>query len=219
MAENEKRIGILGGSFDPVHFGHIKPALELVRDYQLDQVILLPCKLSPFKQKAHISAAHRWEMIQMVAAQVPQFEADSRELARDTPSYSYLSVEEIAAESGDNSKLFWILGADALTDFPQWHRVDDMMKLCNVLVLTRPGYEVSDNASLRQYMTNDIEQFEQNYPGSIFVTITEQFEVSSSKIRSIIQSGLQPKYMLPGGVWNYIKRNNLYKDVPEDITL
>lgn len=217
MAENEKRLAILGGSFDPVHFGHIKPALELVRTYHLDKVILLPCKLSPFKQKTNTSIAHRWKMLQMVAAQVPQFVADSRELTRDTPSYSFLSIQEISAELGENSKLFWILGADALADFPRWYHVDDMMKLCNVLVLSRPGYEFKHDVWLQQHMANDSEQFEHNYPGSILITNTEQFEVSSSKIRSIIQSGQQPRYMLPGGVWNYIKRNKLYVDVVEDI--
>lgn len=219
VAENVKRVGILGGSFDPVHFGHIKPALELVRVNRLDKVILLPCKLSPFKQKTHISVAHRWKMLQMVAAQVPQFVADPRELTRDTPSYSYLSVQEISAELGDKCKLFWILGADALVDFPRWYRVDDMMKLCSVLVLSRPGYEIKHNEWLQQHITNDNEQFEQHYPGSILVTNTQQYEVSSSKIRSIIQSGQQPKYMLPGGIWNYIKRNQLYADVVEDINL
>lgn len=212
MADSERRVGILGGSFDPIHFGHIKSALEIAYKFQLQKVILLPCKLSPFKQQTHTLVEHRWRMLQMVASSEKLFEADARELQRDAPSYSYLSVQEISAELGENSKLFWILGADALADFPRWHRVDDMMGLCNVLVLSRPGYEVDDNAWLQQYRSKDLEKFEQTYPGSIFVTDTEPFEVSSSEIRSIIQSGQQPRYMLPGGVWNYIKRNKLYVD-------
>lgn len=219
VSEIKNRIGILGGSFDPVHFGHIKPALALARIYQLQKIILLPCKLSPFKQNTHTSAEHRWKMIEMVASNEALFVADARELQRDEPSYSYHSVQEISEELGENSRLFWILGADSLEDFSRWFRVDDMMKLCNVLVLSRPGYQVKQNAWLQQYMTNDIAEFERNGSGSIFVTDTEQFDVSSTKIRSIIQAGQQPRFMLPGGVWNYIKRNNLYSETTEDLNV
>lgn len=216
VAEQPTRVGILGGTFDPIHFGHIKPALELVRLYRLDKVILLPCKLSPFKQKTHVPVKHRWEMLKMVAANVAEFIVDSRELSRDTPSYSYESIKEISAELGESCRLFWIIGADALADFPQWYRAKDIMRLCNVLVLSRPGFEVGDDAWLGEYMVSDVNQFERQYPGAILVTDTQQFEVSSSNIRAMIQSGRQPRYMLPGGVWNYIKRNNLYTNAAED---
>lgn len=215
MSSRKRNIGILGGSFDPIHFGHIKPALELARDYQLDKVCLLPCKVSPFKENTYATSKQRWDMVSMIASNSDVFVADARELQRDAPSYTYTTLCELSQEIGDNYKLFWLLGADALNDFPQWYKADEIMQFCHVLVLRRPGYTLSADKKkmdwLNQFICEDIKQLESQNCGHIYLTETEMLNISSTKIRTMIHNGEQPKYMLPGGVWNYIKRNNLYE--------
>lgn len=215
LKDTKKKIGILGGSYDPIHFGHIKPSLELAKTYRLDRIILLPCKVSPFKESTFASAEHRWNMVSMVAANEDLFVADARELERDTPSYTYLTLAELTQELGDRYQLYWILGIDSLLDFPDWYESEKIMQLCHILVLRRPGYELPhDNAKLdwlNQYLSTDINQLDSADTGHIYITETELLDISSTAIRETIKAGEQPRYMLPGGVWNYIRRNRLYQ--------
>lgn len=215
MSEGKARIGILGGSFDPIHFGHIKPSLALAEKYQLNSVRLLPCKISPFKDNVFVSSQHRWNMVCVIAASSELFVADARELERDIPSYTYDTLREIAEEFLPQAKLFWIMGIDALAAFHEWHQAEKILQLCHVLVMRRPGYELTDDGKARkwlaQYLCNDFALLDQKDFGHIYITDTEVFETSSTQIRAAVRSGEQPRYLVPGGVWNYIKKNNLYK--------
>ena len=209
------RVGILGGSFDPIHFGHIKPSLQLAEKYQLDSVRLIPCKISPFKDNALASAQHRWKMISIIAGSSELFVADARELERESPSYTYETLCEIAEESAGKAKLFFLMGEDALLGFPGWHQAEKIMQLCHILVMRRPGYDAFDDVTTSQwlapYMCDDLTMLDNSDFGHIYMTDTEMFEISSTQIRATVQAGEQPRFMLPGGVWNYIKRNNLYQ--------
>ena len=214
MTNIKKNIGILGGSFDPIHFGHIKPSLALANEHNLDHIILLPCKISPFKDKIFASAEHRWNMVNMIAGNSKIFVADARELNRETPSYTYTTLCELRQELADETKLFWILGADALAGFPGWYEAEKIMHLCHVLVLRRPNYELPQHQQnldwLKRYLCEDINQLDSKDTGHIYMAETELLDISSTQIRAMIGAGEQPKYMLPGVVWNYIRRNKLY---------
>jgi nicotinate-nucleotide adenylyltransferase len=216
VSDAKARIGILGGSFDPIHFGHIKPSLQLAEKFQLSCIKLIPCKISPFKDNTFASAQHRWNMISIISASSELFEADPRELERDTPSYTYETLREIAKEAPSESKLFWIMGEDALLGFPKWHQAEKIMQLCNILVMRRPGFDVSEDVGastwLKSYMCNDVGMLEKKHSGCIYMTDVELFDISSTRIRQTVQAGEQPRFMLPDGVWNYIKRNNLYQE-------
>ena len=211
-----KRIGLLGGSFDPIHFGHIKPSIQLAKQHQLQSVRLIPCKISPFKDSTFTTAQHRWNMISIISGNSELFEADARELERDTPSYTYETLSEIAQEVSSDSTLFWIMGEDSLPEFPDWYQAEKIMELCHVLVMRRPGYEASEkieaSAWLKSYMCEDASKLDEKQHGYIYMTDVELFEISSTQIRQTLQAGEQPRFMLPGGVWNYIKRNNLYQE-------
>ena len=215
LKNTKKKIGILGGSYDPIHFGHIKPSLALAKAHQLEHIVLLPCKVSPFKESTSASAKHRWNMVSMVAANEDLFVADARELERETPSYTFLTLAELTQELGDEYQLFWILGVDNLPGFPDWYEAEKIMQLCHVLALCRPGYEFPqenmDMDWLNRYLCADINQLDSADTGHIYITETELLDISSTSIREMIRAGEQPRYMLPGGVWNYIRRNELYK--------
>ena len=213
MSESKAKVGIFGGSFDPIHFGHIKPCLALAEKYQLDSVHLLPCKVSPFKESTFASRQHRWNMINLISSSSDIFIADSRELERDSASYTYNSLLELTEQYARKAKLYWIMGIDALLGFPKWYKAEEIMQLCHVLVLRRPGYELEDESLfdwLKPYLTDDFDLLEQKDFGHIFITDTEMVDVSSTQIRACVRTGEQPRFLLPGGVWNYIKRNNLY---------
>ena len=125
-------------------------------------------------------------------------------------------MREIASEVSSETRLFWIMGEDALLDFPQWHQAEKIMQLCHVLVMRRPGYNASEsiesNAWLQSYLCDDEKKLEEKQSGYIYITDVELFDISSTQIRETVQAGEQPRFMLPGGVWNYIKRNNLYQE-------
>jgi len=211
---NKMRVGILGGSFDPVHFGHVKPCQELAKNFNLASILLMPCKLSPFKSSSHASIQHRLNMLSLIASGSSLLSVDERELWRDTPSYTYHSLRELSDETGGQVTLCWIMGMDALNKFPDWYKSTEIMELCHILVLQRPGYELNcsdqQRAWLEQYLTDDLALLENKTAGHIFVTATEMLDISSSQIRAVIASGKQPRYMMPGAVWNYIQRNHLY---------
>ena len=219
MSNAKTHMGILGGSFDPIHFGHIKPCIELAEQFQLDTVKFLPCKVSPFKDTTFTSVQHRWNMISMITGSSDLFHADARELERDAPSYTYESLKEISQEVSQDmsasTKLFWIMGEDALHEFPDWHQAEKIMQLCHVLVMRRPGVKANldERVSewLSDYISDDVSQLDKADYGHIYITDTETFDISSTQIREILQSGQQPQYLLPGSVWNYIKRNRLYQ--------
>ena len=217
MSAELVNIGILGGSFDPIHFGHIKPSIALAEQFNLQSIHLLPCKVSPFKEKSYASVEDRWNMVSVVAGSSELFVADARELERNTPSYTYLSLSELAEEYAGKAKLFFIIGGDALNDFPKWYEAEKIMQLCHVLVAPRSGFELTHDDKklnwLKRYLCTDKDLLEKKQAGCIYITNVEMIEVSSSQIRQTIESGEQPRFMLPGGVWNYIKRNNLYAEL------
>ena len=216
VSDAKARIGLLGGSFDPIHFGHIKPSLQLAETFHLQSISLIPCKISPFKDNTFASAQHRWNMISMIAGRSELFDADPRELERNTPSYTYETLREIASEVSGETTLFWIMGEDALLEFPQWHQAEKIMQLCHILVMRRPGYDASENVEtntwLKSYICDNESKLEEKQCGYIYMTDVELFDVSSTQIRETVKAGEQPRFMLPGGVWNYIKRNNLYQE-------
>lgn len=216
VSRREEYIGILGGSFDPIHFGHIKPCMEVASRYGIDQVRLLPCKVSPFKQQTVASDEQRWQMVKMVSSNSDVLEADRRELDRAEPSYSVLSLRELAAEAPSKRKLFWLLGMDALIGLPKWHLAAEIMQHCHVLVLRRRDYELPLDGDLRTwlepYLTDDFEALERSLSGHIYMTDIEMIDVSSTEIREMIKKNEQPRFKMPGGIWNYIKRNQLYQN-------
>lgn len=219
-------IGIFGGSFDPIHFGHIKSAMALLERFDFDQLRFIPCQLSPHKEIVHASAYHRWQMLNLVCSSNEKFIADDRELKRNAPSYTIDTLQELREEYGEQQSLVLILGLDAYLSFCKWYRYKEILSLCHIVLLQRPGYSLpngSPNGSLDSsqvvgcekecYELNGTEDFRTiaTTPcGKIYASDLEIIDVSSTTIRELISKGKQPKYLLPGNVWNYIRRNKLY---------
>lgn len=213
-------IGIFGGSFDPPHFGHIKSALALLEYFPFDQISFVPCQLSPHKEIVHASAEHRVRMLNMICKGVSELKVDTRELNRPPPSYTIHTLNELREELGEQVPLVLILGADAYMDFCQWHQYEDILTYCHLMVLHRPGYELSileqepeyrcEKELLEQYLTDDITSLQKKPAGNIYINELDKIDISSSDIRKLIAAGEQPRYVIPGVIWNYISRNKLY---------
>ena len=210
-------IGIFGGSFDPIHFGHIKSALALLENFEFTQIRFMPCQLSPLKGNVFANAQHRWQMLSLVCSSQAKLLVDDRELKRQEPSYTIDSVIELREEFGGSQSLVLIVGVDAYLAFCKWHRYEEILSYCHVILLHRPGYSLSESGSEceKEYYelnkTEDSKLLAMQSHGKIYMSELEKLDISSTLIREMIAQGKQPKYMLPGNVWNYVRRNELYK--------
>jgi len=212
-------VGIFGGSFDPPHFGHIKSALGLIERFDFEQIRFIPCQLSPLKDTVHASADHRWQMLSLVCHSHEKLIADDRELKRKAPSYTIDTLLELREELGTKQSLVLIVGVDAFFSFCKWHRYAEILTLCHIMLIKRPGYSLHEypeesGCEKEYYDLNNTDDFKilANTPsGKIYLSNLIEIDVSSTEIRKIISEGQQPKYLLPGNVWNYIHRNKLYK--------
>ncbi len=208
-------LGIFGGSFDPPHFGHIKSALELIERFSFGQIRLIPSQLSPLKDNVHASANHRWQMVNLVCSGHEKLLADNRELKRQAPSYTIDTLLELREEFGEQQSMVLIIGIDAFVSFCKWYRYEEILSLCHILLMQRPSYSMPKSGCEAEfYNLNNTQDFKilMNSPhGKIFLSDLEKIDVSSTIIRDMISADKQPKYLLPGNVWNYIRRNKLYK--------
>ena len=207
-------IGIFGGSFDPIHFGHIKLALALLEHYEFNQIRFIPCQQSPLKEIPHANAQQRLDMLNLVTNSNEKLIVDDRELKRQGPSYTIDTLKELREVTGSNIPLVLIVGVDAFLNFCKWHRFDEILSLSHIMLLQRPEYALPDHGCEKElfdtFITDDINNITSILNGNIYLCEEEKFEISSIAIRKGISEGEQPRYLLPGNVWSYIRRNKLY---------
>ena len=208
-------IGIFGGSFDPIHFGHIKLVLALLEHFDFENIRLVPCQLSPHKKNTYASAKHRLAMLNIVTSTNEKLIADDRELRRPGVSYTIDTLRELREELGTTQAIVMIVGVDAFANICTWHKYAEILSLCHIMLLKRPEYELPAEGCEKElyesHCTDDINKIRETSNGYIYLSNEEKYAISSSEIRHVIASGQQPRYMLPGNIWNYIRRNELYK--------
>jgi nicotinate-nucleotide adenylyltransferase len=184
-----RKIGIYGGTFDPIHHGHLILARQACEELGLDQLIFVPAAVSPFKNPAFASAELRLSMLQASIDGQDGFSADDCELKRPPPSYSIDTVLQIR-EREPNSELFWLIGADNASELNKWHRFDELKKLVQFVVL--------DRACRGE---------KQPYP-----VIQRNIDISATEIRNRVASGRSIRYLVPRAVEEIIRRENLYRE-------
>ena len=203
--------GILGGLFDPIHFGHIRSALALMEALDLLEVRLVPCGQPTHRAPPQAGAEHRWNMVKLVA-DGKRLVADDRELRRGGPSYMHDTMHNLREEFAE--PLCLLIGADVLPNLPNWHRAEELIQLCHVAVAARSGHELE--ASLpeiwRARCSRDAADLQQTSCGRIYLHQGSLHDYSSTRIRELVRAGTEPRYCLPGGVWAYIREHRLYVD-------
>ncbi|MEW6647712.1 MAG: nicotinate-nucleotide adenylyltransferase [Pseudomonadota bacterium] len=213
-------VGILGGTFDPVHFGHLRAALEMQEILGLAEVRLLPCGQPPHRVPPRASAADRLAMLELALAGQSGLRVDCRELERPGPSYMVDTLTSLRAELGA-SPLCLLLGSDAFLGLPQWHRWRELLQLAHLVVLHRPGWTLdSVPASLAEVLAaqriSAAAELMLRPAGGILLQPVTPLDISATAIRAQIAAGRSPRYLLPDAVWDYIRRRDLYAAVPAE---
>jgi len=201
-------IGILGGTFDPIHNGHVHIARQLVSRLNLEQLQFMPCALPVHRNLPRVSALHRCAMIDLVIAEQQAFSLNTLEVDRNGPSYSVDSLREICRQS--DSTLALVLGADAFNGFDTWKLPQEILQLANLVVCHRPGFEVDQNM-FSQYRVASADELSRRAAGAILVLEVEAIDCSSSAVRAALDAGKIPRQCLPATVADYIDKHNLYR--------
>lgn len=209
-------VGILGGTFDPVHHGHLRAALELLESLNLAGVRLLPSSVPPHRPAPRATAEQRLAMLQLASAAQPGLSVDPRELERSGPSYMVDTLTSLRAELG-STPLCLLLGADAFLGLPTWHRWRDLFALAHVVVMHRPGWSVDAAESVlmeelgKRRLAKSTELAE-TPAGGIWLQAVTQLDISATALRELIAAGRSPRYLLPEAVWEYIRAQGLYRN-------
>ncbi len=210
-------IGILGGTFDPVHFGHLRPALELLQQLPLTEIRLIPCRIPPHRGRPVASPEDRLRMVAAAVADEPQLIVDDRELHRDGPSYSVDTLLGLRAELGDTESLALIMGMDAFHNLSSWHRWQEIPNLAHLLVTYRPGAPVPRDGALgrwaRAAQAGHVDTLCDRPAGGLLIWSVTQLDISATAIRDTVARGESVRYLLPDPVWAYIQTHRLYRDL------
>jgi len=212
-------IGVLGGTFDPIHYGHLRLAEELGETLRLEEVRLIPSGTPPHRSAPAVPAEHRLAMTQLAAAGNPRFKVDEREVRRAGPGYTYDTLKALRAELGDARPLALLLGADAFLEFATWHRWREIFGLAHIAVAYRPGFPVEQWSGrmpvplAREYAARRMQQplaVHLAPAGGIVVIPFTALDISATAIRDMLRAGASPRYLLPGAVLDYIRTHRLY---------
>ncbi len=204
-----------GGTFDPIHYGHLRPAAALAQETGLQHVILLPNNVPPHREQPEASATQRKTMVELAIRGNPLFQVDDRELQRATPSYTIDTLETLRVEKGDSAPLAFIIGQDSLLTLHRWHRWQEILDYCHLLVCARPGYRRPlDTAELESWLadhqTDDAKQLHRQRHGLIYLAHTPLVSISATEIRQRRQQGIDCHDLLPESVLKYIDTQGLY---------
>lgn len=210
-------IGILGGTFDPIHFGHLRMAQELYEELGLAKIRFIPAAIPPHRPNPQSETLHRAEMVRLAIAGNPAFSLDTRELQRPGASYTFDTLTELRAELGDQTPLCLLLGSDAFLGISTWHRWQELLTLAHIVVAHRPGASPHEDAmtpTLREvwrvHQTSHHEALQETACGKILLQTITALDISASRIRNRLHHGRSPSYLLPESVCDYIHTHHLY---------
>ena len=197
-------LAILGGTFDPVHNAHLRVAWEAAEILDAD-VRLLPASIPPHRDQPKASAEQRVRLLVAALAGQDRLILDVRELRRDGPSYTIDTLIELRAEIGPDRPLVLLVGADAFAGFPQWHRWRDLFDHAHIGVLTRPGHDGGLPTELRTKIASrrctEVRGIHESPSGRVLTIPVTPLEISASRVREILASGLEPRWLVPDALF------------------
>lgn len=212
-------IGIFGGTFDPIHYGHLRTAFELLQALKLSEVRFMPAGKPPHRAAPHADAALRLEMVKRATEGQPGFIVDDRELQREGPSYSVDTLMALRAEYSTRS-LCLIVGMDAFLSLPKWYHWREILQLAHIVVAHRPGWRAPDMGPLGELLvdrgTGRVGDLHESRSGGIYIHAVTQLEISSSSIRGLIAAGRDPRFLMPDAVRELLDETGCYRDRPDN---
>jgi nicotinate-nucleotide adenylyltransferase len=209
-----KPIGIFGGTFDPIHFGHLRTAFELLQALRLNEMRFMPAGNPPHRDITVASAEVRLAMVQAATQGQPGFVVDDREIRREGLSYSVDTMRTLRADFPDRS-LCLIVGMDAFLGLPKWHQWRELLELAHLVVAHRPGWRAPSMGPLGELLvdrgTGRIGDLHESRAGCIYIHAVTQLEISSTELRKMITAGRDPRYLMPDAVRAIIEETGCYK--------
>ncbi len=200
------RFGIMGGSFDPIHYGHLMLAEQIRTQFHLDKVYFIPVGNAPHKKTGQMTdKLDRYEMTVLATKTNPGFSVSRIEIDSETVSYTINTIKKLREQIGEEDKLYFITGADAIIELETWRSFEELLGLCKFIAATRPGI---DRSSLEM----KIEDLKQRYDADISITTVPALAISSTDIRERVRGDESIRYLLPESVEHYIHDNGLYKE-------
>lgn len=209
-----RAVGFMGGTFDPIHHGHLRCALEIKELLALDEMRLIPCG-DPYHRSAEsLPAAVRVRLLEAALAGSRLLKLDRREIERIGPSYSHDTLLSLRGELGEQAALCMVVGSDAYQELDRWHRWEALLDLGHLLVIERPGWQPQERPALKALRarceTDRIDWLRNRPAGAMLFLSLPQLDISSTRIRALIAAGRSPDYLLPEVVWQMIRQQQLY---------
>lgn len=209
-----RRIGIFGGTFDPIHFGHLRAAVEVVETLQLDELKLIPSARPPHRDTPQVCAKDRLAMVEVAIADCPTLSVDDRELLRDLPSWTIDTLQSLRGELQADDQLFLLLGWDAFCGLPTWQRWEELLEHCHLLILQRPDADSEAPEALRDLIAArsvSDPQLLDGPGGKIAFVLQTPLAISATQIRQLLASDRSARFLLPDSVLTYIHAHGLYQ--------
>jgi nicotinate-nucleotide adenylyltransferase len=208
-------IGLLGGTFNPVHFGHLRIAEELGDALDLDEVRLMPANMPPLRTVPVVSGAERLHMVRLAIADNSRLVADEREVAKTSLCYTVDTLAELRAEFGPERPICLMLGADAFARLHRWHRWRDLFALAHFAVAERGGHASIATAPLDHELAAEVGLLAEQPAGAIYLAPTSVLQISATRIRGLIAHGASARYLLPQPVLDYIHERGIYRQAED----
>ena len=222
-----RRIGLFGGTFNPIHIGHLRIAGEIKEHFSLDGILFIPTGIPPHKEDSEvIDPVHRLHMVELAIAPYKDFTVSSIEVERKGVSYSIDTIKTLQKEMGHTVELYFIVGSDAFLEIRTWKDVDELLTLCNFIVIPRPGHRFIDLKgidipSLNRISAVDLDKLDRGEISRLPATLTERYclfleritpcDISSTELRRLIKEKKEVKNLLPESVLLYIMKQGLYR--------
>lgn len=208
-----KSIALFGGTFNPVHFGHLRMALELRQALNFDEMRLLPAHLPAHRDKPGATASQRRDMLLQALQECRELTLDERELRRKGITYTVDTLEALRVELGTKVSISFCMGLDSLLNLPRWYRWERLLELAHLVVVTRPGWQLpqaGEVAALLSEKTAAAKRVHETAAGCLILREQTLLPISASCIRQMIKAGHSPQFLLPDAVLQYIQRCRLY---------
>ncbi|MSP53029.1 MAG: nicotinate-nucleotide adenylyltransferase [Gammaproteobacteria bacterium] len=204
-------IGIFGGSFDPIHNGHLRAALEVLQRLELKKILFVPCQQHAFGKTFNATAAQRLEMLELAIQGEEEFVVDARELQRTGISYTIDTLIELNAEN-PNEIYSLILGMDTFLSLHKWHQEEEILNYANVIVVDRPALEATRmiDSTFADYVCTNVHEFMHSKAGKIFFLSAPLLEISATYIRNEVAANKSIRYLVPEAVADYIQTEKIY---------
>ena len=216
-------VGIMGGTFNPVHLGHLRAAEEVAESLGLAQVIFMPAAKPPHKNEAGlVPFGDRYRMLELAVEENPIFELSDLEYQRPGKSYSVETLSQLSAIYGEGEELYFVAGLDAFLELPTWKSYSELFALCHFVVVARPGYSATSLNTMLQTQVSEKYSFDPEVVGfihpskyTVYYREVTLLDISSSTVRDLLAKGHSVRYLLPEKVEAYIHQQGLYRNGKE----